>query len=92
MAAEVVDYLNQRTGRCFRPTTKATAKHISARIAEGYRIEDFKRVIDVKSAQWESDPNMSRYLRPETLFGPKFESYLNEMPCKEVSSYDKYED
>ena len=90
--AEVVDYLNQRTGRCFRPTTKVTAKHISARIAEGYRIEDFKRVIDLKSAQWESDPNMSRYLRPETLFGPKFESYLNEMPCKEVSSYDKYDD
>ena len=35
---------------------------------------------------------MSRYLRPETLFGPKFESYLNETPCKEVHGYDKYED
>ena len=53
---------------------------------------DFKRVIDTKATQWENDPNMSRYLRPETLFGPKFESYLNEIPCKEVHGYDKYED
>ncbi len=92
MVAEAVDYLNCRTGRSFKAASKATVRHARARVAEGYGIEDFKRVIDVKAAQWENDPNMSRYLRPETLFGPKFESYLNETPCKEVHGYDKYED
>lgn len=92
MVAEAVDYLNCRTGRSFKAASKATVRHARARVAEGYGIEDFKRVIDVKAAQWENDPNISRYLRPETLFGPKFESYLNETPCKEVHGYDKYED
>ena len=92
IAAEAVDYLNRRTGRSFKATSRATVRHVRARVAEGYGIEDFKRVIDIKTAQWESDPNMSRYLRPETLFGPKFESYLNEVPRKEVSGYDKYDD
>ena len=92
IVADVVGYLNQRTGRSFRAATKATARHIGARIAEGYRLEDFQHVIDRKASQWENDPNMSRYLRPETLFGPKFEAYLNEAPAKEVDDFGKYED
>ena len=92
IATEAVDHLNRRTGRSFKATSRATVRHVRARVAEGYGTEDFKRVIDVKAAQWENDSNMSRYLRPETLFGPKFESYLNETPCKEVHGYDKYED
>ncbi|WP_436665978.1 conserved phage C-terminal domain-containing protein [Lactobacillus acidophilus] len=35
-------------------------------------------MIDVKSKQWLTDQKMKQYLRPETLFGTKFESYLNE--------------
>lgn len=92
IVAEIVSYLNQRIGRNFKATTKATARHIGARIAEGYTLEDFQQVIDSKAEQWENDSNMSRYLRPETLFGPKFEAYLNEAPVKEVSSFEKYED
>lgn len=92
IVADVVKYLNQRTGRSFRAATKATARHIGARAAEGYRFDDFQRVIDRKASQWENDPNMSRYLRPETLFGPKFEAYLNERPTKEVEDFGKYED
>jgi len=92
IVAEIVGYLNQRIGRNFKTTTKATARHISARITEGYTLKDFQQVIDSKAEQWENDPNMSRYLRPETLFGPKFEAYLNEAPVKEVSSFEKYED
>ena len=92
IVAEIVGYLNQRIGRNFKATTKATARHIGARIAEGYTLEDFQHVIDNKAGQWENDPNMSRYLRPETLFGPKFEAYLNEAPAKEVDNFGKYED
>lgn len=75
---EVVDYLNQKAKSNFKATTKATQTKIRARLAEGFRVDDFKKVIDIKTAEWLDDANMSRYLRPETLFGTKFESYLNQ--------------
>ena len=50
---------------------------IHARLAEGYTQEDFRAVIDRKCADWLADARMVEYLRPETLFGTKFESYLN---------------
>ncbi|MBN8202446.1 conserved phage C-terminal domain-containing protein [Bacillus sp. NTK034] len=30
--------------------------------------------------EWKIDPQYFRYLRPETLFGSKFEAYLNQKP------------
>lgn len=75
---EIIAYLNARTGKRFKASTPATRKHVRARLNEGYSIDDFKAVIDVKAEQWMNDPAMSQYLRPETLFGTKFEGYLNE--------------
>lgn len=75
---EVVDYLNQKAKSNFKATTKATQTKIRARLAEGFNVDDFKKVIDIKTAEWLDDANMSQYLRPETLFGTKFESYLNQ--------------
>ena len=51
-----------------------------ARLKENYTLQQFKTVIDIKSLKWLNDPKMVDYLRPETLFGSKFESYLNEVP------------
>jgi uncharacterized phage protein (TIGR02220 family) len=80
---DVVSYLNRKTGKSFRASTKGTQKHIKARLEEGYSLEDFYRVIDIKCKQWLSDQKMSAYLRPETLFAPgHFEAYLNEAPRK----------
>lgn len=76
LCAEVIEYLNQRIGSHFRANTKSTARHINARISEGFTLEDFKTVIDFKAGQWEHDPQQSQYLRPDTLFGTKMESYL----------------
>lgn len=76
--SEIVDYLNTATGKSFRPDTEATRKVIKARWKESRTIDDFKKVIDIKSSQWLKDSKMKAYLRPETLFGNKFESYLNE--------------
>jgi uncharacterized phage protein (TIGR02220 family) len=74
---EIVEYLNERTGKSFRAKNQKTTKLINARISEGFDVEDFKVVIDKKTDDWlGSDYN--KYLRPETLFGNKFESYLNE--------------
>ncbi len=74
---EIVAYLNEKAGTKYRASTESTARHIRARLNEGYSVEDFKTVIDKKCAEW-SGTEMSKYLRPETLFGSKFESYLNQ--------------
>lgn len=74
---EVIDHLNRRAGTHYRATTASTRKLIKARLREGFTVEDIKQVIDKKCADWLNNPAMVEYLRPETLFGSKFESYLN---------------
>lgn len=74
--AAVVAYLNEKAGTNYRATSKATARHIEARFNEGYTLQDFYTVIDKKVAEWKGG-EMEKYLRPETLFGSKFEGYLN---------------
>ncbi|MGO0907699.1 conserved phage C-terminal domain-containing protein [Clostridioides difficile] len=76
----IIDYLNEKADKSFKSTTKKTQSLIDARFAEGFVEEDFYKVIDNKVLAWLEDVNMSVYLRPETLFGNKFESYLNEVP------------
>lgn len=76
---EIIEYLNLKTGRRFNPKAKYAVEHINARLNEGYTIDDFKTVIDRKVRQWKSDSRMAPYLRPETLFGNKFDGYLNEL-------------
>ena len=51
---------------------------IRARWAEGFRVDDFKKVCEIKAAEWDSDPKMRVFLRPETLFSPKMDGYLNQ--------------
>ena len=76
---EIVQYLNNRTGSKYKSTTKKTRKLIKARWNEGFRLNDFKDVIDKKCMEWLDDDEMSKYLRPPTLFSNKFESYLNQL-------------
>lgn len=73
----IVDYLNEKAGTKYKASTKKTQSCIHARLSEGFTVDDFKNVIDKKCADWLTDAKMSQYLRPETLFGTKFESYLN---------------
>ena len=73
----VIDYLNKKANTNYRPTTKNTQSFINARVKEGYTVEDFKKVIDSKSREW-LGTDFEKYLRPATLFGSKFENYLNE--------------
>lgn len=80
---EIIDYLNQRAGTAFRPSSRATQSHINARLAEGFKVEDFKIVIDKMSTEW-IGTEMQQYLRPETLFGAKFEGYLNAKTKRSV--------
>lgn len=72
----IVSYLNEKAGTNFKATTAKTKSAINARLAEGFKLEDFKTVIDKKCAEW-IGTELQKYLRPETLFGTKFEGYLN---------------
>jgi uncharacterized phage protein (TIGR02220 family) len=73
----VIDYLNSKANTKFRASTKNTQSYINARVREGYKLEDFIIVIDTKCDDW-LGTEWERYLRPATLFGTKFENYLNE--------------
>ena len=75
---QVIDYLNSKLGTSYRANASKNKRLIDARIREGYQLQDFKKVIDHKYTDWHDDQQMSKYLRPETLFGTKFEGYLNE--------------
>lgn len=74
----IISYLNEKSGKSYRASTPKTKSLIKARVAEGFKLDDFKVVIDKKCAEWLSDAKMEKYLRPQTLFGTNFESYLNE--------------
>ncbi len=82
---KIIDYLNRKTNSHYRPTSKATRRLIKARYNEGFTDIDFKTVIDKKCAEWLHDSNMAQYLRPETLFGTKFEAYLNQPDTGPIS-------
>lgn len=73
---EVVAYLNLRSGKAFRPTSTQTRRLVAARLKEGFALDDFRAVIDDRCAAWLPDAQRAVYLRPETLFGSKFEGYL----------------
>ena len=72
----VVSYLNEKAGTRYKPTTPKTKTAIHARLAEGFTLDDFKTVIDKKCMEW-IGTEWEKFLRPETLFGTKFEGYLN---------------
>lgn len=79
---EVINHLNKVCDREFKWQSEATRRLIRARWKEGYRLDDFKKVIDVMYAEWHNT-NFEKYLRPETLFrATKFESYLNRDSSK----------
>ena len=74
---EIISYLNDVTGSRYKANTDKTKRTIHARLAEGFTVDDFKAVIDKKNQDWKGS-EWEKYLRPETLFGTKFEGYLNQ--------------
>lgn len=82
---DIIDYLNIALGTKYRYTTKSIQTHIRARLREGFTVDDFKCVIDKKKRSW-MGTDFQKFLRPDTLFGGKFQSYLNEI--EKESSFD----
>ena len=85
-AKPVLLALNQLCGRQFRET-EANLLMIAGRLEEdGVTIEGVLRMLRRQVELWKSDPKMSNYLRPETLFNrTKFDSYYanREQPTKQ---------
>lgn len=75
--SEIINYLNEKCGTRYRESASETVRHINRRLSEGFSVDDFKTVIDKKSYEW-MGTEREKYLRPQTLFGTKFESYLNQ--------------
>jgi uncharacterized phage protein (TIGR02220 family) len=83
----IVEHLNQKTDQHYKPTTPKTKKLIETRLKEGFSESDFITVIDKMAVEW-GRGDMAKYLRPETLFGTKFESYLNRGSPRPSSAWD----
>ena len=80
---EIIDYLNEQTGKNFSHTAKGNKKLISGRFNDGNSVEVFKHVIDVKVADWLDDDAMKIYLQPKTLFNSSnFDKYKTKQSTK----------
>ena len=80
---EIIDLTNRILEKKYK-LTPGHKSQIKARWQEGMRLEDFENVCNIKKAQWGSDPDMRMYLRIETLYGTKMDSYNNEAPPKKT--------
>jgi len=90
---EILNYLNGKTGKKFTSRSKSSVKMIKDRLREGYVVDEFKAVIDNKTAAWGNNPDMKVYLRPETLFRPShFDSYLNDVEDEKARQKRKAEE
>ena len=75
---QVIDDLNLVLGTSYKPTTKQTQDLIKARLNDSFTLEDFKVVHRKMLRAWGADDKMVKFLRPITLYGNKFEGYLNQ--------------
>ena len=92
LIVEIIDFLNECTGKSYKATSKVATININARLKEGYTKDDFIKVISVKATKWQGT-KFEDYLTPNTLFGNKFESYLNEnintVKTKQENAYEQ---
>lgn len=86
---DVLIYLNKNSGHKYR-FVKAHERLINARLKEGYTIQDLKKVVDTKAAEWK-DTKQALYLRPSTLFNAsKIDGYLNQAAVKSSTGDDNF--
>ena len=87
--SEIVDYLNSVLDTNYRSSSAKTKSLIKARWNEGFRLDNFKTVIDKKAAEWMGDKKCEKWLRPYTLFSNKFENYLNQLSGDDSEDEEK---
>jgi len=75
---EIITYLNEQANKNFKFTGSANKDLIKARFNDGFTLEEFTKVIDIKCEEWIGDTKMEKFLQPSTLFSNKFDNYLNQ--------------
>jgi uncharacterized phage protein (TIGR02220 family) len=85
----IVSILNDKLGTKYKYSSEYIARLIKARLGEGFTPEDFEIVISKKLQEWKGT-RFEKFLRPETLFGTKFQSYLNEIHTEQEPAVPKY--
>ena len=89
----IIEYLNNKVNKRFSYKSESNRKLIKARFNEGYKLEDFIKVIDIKTNEWINDEKMKSYLQPSTLFrGSNFDKYLNQEFPQEIKRRGKLDD
>lgn len=73
---KVIDHFNHVTSSRIK-YVKTHVQHISARLKDGYTVDDLCLVVSAKQFEWGNDPKMAQYIRTSTIFNPsKFDGYL----------------
>ena len=89
----IIKYLNNKVNKRFSYKSESNRKLIKARFNEGYKLDDFIKVIDIKTNEWINDEKMKSYLQPSTLFrGSNFDKYLNQEFPQEIKRRGKLDD
>ena len=89
----IIKYLNNKVNKRFSYKSESNRKLIKARFNEGYKLDDFIKVIDIKTNEWINDDKMKSYLQPSTLFrGSNFDKYLNQEFPQEIKRRGKLDD
>lgn len=78
VAGSVIQYFNEKKGCHYRVANKKYVNLIARLLKDGFSEDDCKKVVDVKCEEWLGNEEMEKFLRPETIFGSKFETYLNQ--------------
>jgi uncharacterized phage protein (TIGR02220 family) len=77
LITQILDYFVKKTGRKITISNNLHRSKVRARLSEGHKLEDFKHVVDVKTMEWKGSLQ-EIYLRTETLFGNKFDTYRTQ--------------
>lgn len=89
---DVCDHLNKVCGTRYKADSVTLRKLITQKIKAGYTVEQIKKVIDVKAKDWLGNDRMAMYLRPKTLFGNNFDSYVNDPRVLKAEKVDDAHD
>ena len=83
----MISHLNALIGSAYKPTSRANRELIDGLVSEGFTEAEIITVIDKKYTEW-SGTDWAWCLRPSTLFGQRFEGYLNAPPRPKTSSQE----
>jgi uncharacterized phage protein (TIGR02220 family) len=70
-----LEVLNREARRSFKTTIKSNLTPILARMKDGHTLEQAEVVVKAKVTEWQGT-EFAKFLRPATIFGPKFDGYL----------------